>query len=483
MSTKIEDEDLIKAKELFVQSIDYQNSGHLLKAIECLEEAFSLVPSRDSIINNLIILYFTLKQNEKLKTFLTQVTSSQNKQLHNLGQIYLNYLEEDFHKCIEDSNKLLSSENQSLTLQLYDILIKSYFKTHDISNVFLYSRKLLKDKSLYNQRLFSVGNILLCLSKPRAAKWFIQKSLNITFNQAYAFDLGFCYLQLKDFKNGFKYWNNRLEGHDAQNKLFTKIPPLEKIENIENKKILIWSEQGIGDTLNFARYIRLIKKYRPEITFVVQKKLYEIFKKYYDDIKIFSYEDVIDNSYDYQTSLLNLIGILNSNYDEIPTDEFEFTHNKKIEQPIKRVGFAHSGNPSYFRDSYRSIKPDEFESIFSVKSINFFKINSHYEPYVDRHENVEDVGHLSIQEIADKIKDFDLIITTDTFLVHLCGFFNVNCILLLNYNSDWRWFDDYKYTKWYSSVRIIKQKNISDWKNEINIIKRFLRYKSKKNLN
>ena len=139
MSTKIEDEDLIKAKELFVQSIDYQNSGHLLKAIECLEEAFSLVPSRDSIINNLIILYFTLKQNEKLKTFLTQVTSSQNKQLHNLGQIYLNYLEEDFYKCIEDSNKLLLSENQSLTLQLYDILIKSYFKTHDISNVFLLS--------------------------------------------------------------------------------------------------------------------------------------------------------------------------------------------------------------------------------------------------------------------------------------------------------------------------------------------------------
>ena len=119
--------------------------------------------------------------NEKLKTFLTQVTSSQNKQLYNLGQIYLNYLEEDFHKCIEDSNKLLLSENQSLILQLYDILIKSYFKTHDISNVFLYSRKLLKDKSLYNQRLFSVGNILLCLSKPRAAKWFIQKSLNISF--------------------------------------------------------------------------------------------------------------------------------------------------------------------------------------------------------------------------------------------------------------------------------------------------------------
>ena len=57
MSTKIEDDDLVKAKELFVQSIDYQNSGHLLKAIECLEEAFRLVPSRDSIINNLSLIH------------------------------------------------------------------------------------------------------------------------------------------------------------------------------------------------------------------------------------------------------------------------------------------------------------------------------------------------------------------------------------------------------------------------------------------
>ena len=44
MSTVIKDENLNKAKELFVKSLDYQNSGYLLKAIECLEEAFNLVP-------------------------------------------------------------------------------------------------------------------------------------------------------------------------------------------------------------------------------------------------------------------------------------------------------------------------------------------------------------------------------------------------------------------------------------------------------
>ena len=477
------EDNLQQAKELFTKSQEFQNKGQLVKAIDYLEEAFILLPSRDSIINNLLILYFTLKQNEKLKIFLSQIQTSQKQYLSDIGQLYLDYLDENFQKCIDSAKNLLSNEEQSSQIQLYDILIKSYFKTHNISKVFFYSRKILRDKSNYDQRLFSVGNILLCLSKPRAARWFIQKSLEINFNSAYAFDLGFCYLQLKDFKNGFKYWNNRFEGHDAKNKLWTKIPSIQSLDEIQNRKILIWSEQGIGDTLNFARYIELLKKYSSDLTFIVPNKLFEIFKQFYTDIKIFRYEQISHENYDYQISLISLINILGSTYKEIPLEKFEYSNNNKKRHIIKKVGFAHSGNPSYFRDSYRSIESDTFESIFSINEIKFYKINPHFEKYVDRYENVEDMGHLPIHKIANKLNDFDIILTTDTFLVHLCGFLNVNCILLLNYNSDWRWFNDYKYTKWYSSVRILKQKNISDWGNVINTIKRFLRSKTTNKIN
>jgi len=477
------EDNLHQAKELFTKSQEFQNNGQLVKAIDYLEEAFILLPTRDSIINNLLILYFTLKQNEKLKIFLSKIQTSQKKYLSDIGQLYLDYLDENFQKCIDSAKNLLNHEEQSSQIQLYDILIKSYFKTHNISKVFFYSRKLLRDKSNYDQRLFAVGNILLCLSKPRAAKWFIQKSLDINFNSAYAFDLGFCFLQLKDFKNGFKYWSKRFDGHEAKNKLFTNIPSIESLDEIQNKKILIWSEQGIGDTLNFARYIKLLKKHSSDITFIVQGKLFEFLKKFYTDIKIFRYDDFNNENYDYQISLISLINILGSTYKEIPFEKFEHTNNYKKRHNIRKVGFAHSGNPSYFRDSYRSIKSDIFQSIFSINEIKFYKINPHFELYVDKYENVEDIGHLPIHDIANKLNDFDIILTTDTFLVHLCGFLNINCILLLNYNSDWRWFNDYKYTKWYSSVRILKQKNVSDWGNVIGTIKRFLRSKSNKKIN
>ena len=130
------EDNLQQAKELFTKSQEFQNKGQLVKAIDYLEEAFILLPSRDSIINNLLILYFTLKQNEKLKIFLSQIQTSQKQYLSDIGQLYLDYLDENFQKCIDSAKNLLSDEEQSSQIQLYDILIKSYFKTHNISKVF-----------------------------------------------------------------------------------------------------------------------------------------------------------------------------------------------------------------------------------------------------------------------------------------------------------------------------------------------------------
>ena len=78
--------------------------------------------------------------------------------------------------------------------------------------------------------------------------------------------------------------------------------------------------------------------------------------------------------------------------------------------------------------------------------------------------------------------NLDLVISSDTVIAHLAGILNLKCILLLNFNSDWRWFYDDKKTPWYPSIKIIKQKKLNDWstvftslKNEIEV------YVNKKN--
>ena len=56
-----------------------------------------------------------------------------------------------------------------------------------------------------------------------------------------------------------------------------------------------------------------------------------------------------------------------------------------------------------------------------------------------------------------------MVVSVDTSIIHLCGTLNIPSILLLSFNSDWRWFDDETTTVWYPSVRIIKQKKINNW--------------------
>ena len=61
------------------------------------------------------------------------------------------------------------------------------------------------------------------------------------------------------------------------------------------------------------------------------------------------------------------------------------------------------------------------------------------------------------------MKELDLVVSSDTSIIHLAGILNVKSILLLNYNSEWRWFNDKKKTIWYPSVDIIKQKKFNSW--------------------
>ena len=110
-----------------------------------------------------------------------------------------------------------------------------------------------------------------------------------------------------------------------------------------------------------------------------------------------------------------------------------------------------------------------FKNILNKKKINFFKLSQNVrdEEPLDYFSlsNFFDFGDKSLFEIAEVMKELDLVISSDTSIIHLAGILKIKSILLLNYNSDWRWFEDKKKTIWYPSVEIIKQKTFNSWEN------------------
>ena len=125
-------------------------------------------------------------------------------------------------------------------------------------------------------------------------------------------------------------------------------------------------------------------------------------------------------------------------------------------------------NPNYPNDEYRSIPLKYFYNLLSYKNVNFYKLFKDLrvsELFDFNSYNIKDLGEKNFLDLSYAIKELDLVISADTSIIHLCGILGVNSILLLNFNSDWRWFDDDKTTIWYPSVKIIKQKEFNNWHN------------------
>ena len=154
---------------------------------------------------------------------------------------------------------------------------------------------------------------------------------------------------------------------------------------------------------------------------------------------------------------------------------YKLSLNEKVNFQVKKnktlnIGLCWSGNPNYPRDQFRSIKFKEIEKfILKNMDVNFYKlsrdINKNKSLNFDHLTNLIDFSEKNLFEIAKVLNQFDLVVSSDTSIIHLAGILNIKSILLLNFNSDWRWFLDTEQTVWYPSVKIIKQKKLNDWDN------------------
>ena len=282
--------------------------------------------------------------------------------------------------------------------------------------------------------------------------------------------MSLCHLTLGNLEKGFSLYEQRWLKKNTPVKKFENIKKPLTTEEIINKSILISDEQGLGDTLQFSRFVIDLLEFSKKITFVVNSKLVELLSNLNKDINVIEYKDLKKSNFDYHLSLCSLpffLKIKDINDIHYYPLHIKTKKNTSFEKNDINIGLSWSGNPTFHLDEYRSISFKEFKDILNIKGINFFKLsqNVRNEEYLDYHSfsNLIDYGNKSLFEISEVMQKLDLVISSDTSIIHLAGILNVKSILLLNYNSDWRWFEDEKKTIWYPSVEIIKQKTFNSW--------------------
>ena len=293
---------------------------------------------------------------------------------------------------------------------------------------------------------------------------------------------GLAYMLQGDLERGWieHEWRTK-EQHDrpSRHKDFPKPLWLGK-EAIVGKTILLHYEQGLGDTIQFARFAENVAALGANVLLKVKPGLGQLLANVSGVARIVE-ETETPPYFDFHCPLMSLplaLGYRSEN--ELKrTSPYLFAHPKHTAKWIRRldkpkdkgavrIGVAWAGNPHHRRDRQRSIKLVEFVRTLP-SGIDAFCLHPNI-----THADVEtlslfpDVTYLGaeIQNFSDTaavIATLDLIISVDTSVVHLAGAMGKPVWVLVTKVPDWRWGLDREDSYWYSSARVFRQKVAGDW--------------------
>lgn len=431
----------------------YTITNNFQKSMEICNKIYFLQPLNGVNLNNLGICYFNLKQYEKAVEIFKQILQIKNDipdVYNNISNCYIN--------------------------------MKQYRLAESVINI---SRKLREDADIY----FRLGNLYFYTKRYEDSIEYYTK-LPKTHDNLY--NLSFPYLALNQYITGFELYENRL----FNNKIHPQTGEIQRVEipQIPDwdgkkpcKRLLVIYEQGIGDNIQYYRFMIEFSIRNPnvKITYFCKKLVSNILKPY-PNIKVES--STIDiTAFDYKMFIMSFPHFLKIDVIQPNTHDYILHNRPKIEfwknklSPLKKykIGFVHNGLLSSFIE--KDIPLIEFEKLAN-------NISENVKPNIDficmcklkEVENeitkMKNIHHFDIDKDAPFVdtiailKNIDLLITIDTAIVHLAGIMGIKTWLLLGYGSDWRW-STKDTTYWYNSVEIIRMKENVELKNIMGVVR------------
>ncbi|XWK91332.1 MAG: tetratricopeptide repeat-containing glycosyltransferase family protein [Phormidium sp.] len=291
-------------------------------------------------------------------------------------------------------------------------------------------------------------------------------------------------LRLGDFKRGFLEYEWRWRRKENKPRILSK--PIWDGSNLTGKTILLQAEQGMGDLIQFIRYVPLLVKLGGCVVVECHPPLVRLLKSVADIEKVVAIGETLPE-FDVYIPLLSLPRILGTTLETIPA---EIPYLKpveslslKAEMPPSnclKVGLVWAGNPEHPSDRQRSTSLDNFLPLFNLKHITFYSLQKGAKSA----EINEITCPVNLLDLSNKINDFadtsavisqvDLVITVDTSVAHLAGALGKRVWVLLCYNADWRWMTEREDSPWYPTMRLFRQNRSGDWQELIERLARSL---------
>ncbi len=479
-------------------AVIYCQQGDFSQAIEYLLIAQKLQPNLPDIYLNLAVAYH--KQNDLLLAIkycqlALEINPNYAEAYLNLGFVYKK--QKLFKEAIAQYQQVINL--QPNFSHAYNSLGTVYELIDQLELAIINYQQAIEINPNISDFHLNLGLAYQAKNQIDQAINCYEKAIQLNFDQPKAhFNLATALLTKGELKSGWAEYEWRkyfIPKPEINQSLSDQAIPFWQGENLADKTLLIYAEQGFGDTIQFARFISLIKSriYPNQCSIIFQcyEPLVQLFQYLPDIDQIIAYNasniaEKIGKKIDYQTPLMSLPHILGIDLNNIPVaiPYFPITSSPAIKNLINspnqaekllKIGLVWSGSPTNTNDHHRSchlknflpflVIPNKYLRVYSLQK----QLSKQDQATLSNSFIIDLSSYLNnFLDTAEIIAELDLIITVDTAVAHLAGMMGKKTWVLLCVSPNWRWLLNTPDSPWYPTMKLFRQSQINDWSSVIN---------------
>jgi tetratricopeptide (TPR) repeat protein len=325
---------------------------------------------------------------------------------------------------------------------------------------------------------------LATLGDPREAMVEFDRALEANPGEARHIHRNRAHLRMVtgDLPEGWDDYEWRLMDRSHQHNFYVQQAPKWNGEPLAGKRILMYGEQGLGDQIQFSRYVPRVIAGGAQVTLLVNPALQAIMAANFPGAEV-----VVDlpggaAGFDFQVSLMSMPAVVRDTLETLPNDvPYLVADERRVaewrdrlaDDTGLRVGIIWQGNRKYLRDPQRSIPLAKFARLSALPGVSLYSLQAqvgleqldalpdgmNVHRFADIVENNPD----GISELAGLMSNLDLVVMSDTGPTHLAGALGRPVWLALPRHPDWRWMRERDDSPWYPTMRLFRQATAGDW--------------------
>ena len=464
-----------------------QVSGNHELARQSYERALQIEPNRHDTLYNLANLIKEDQPEEADQLYRRSLAINPNSAStwHNLG-VNLNMLNR--HQEAIAPLKI-SLQLDASNPEVWCNLGLSFYGAEDFKSAEHSFRHTIALDSKHSPGYQNLGNTLINNLRPEEAIEILEKGLELDSSSTHSlWNLALAYLLLGRYREGWRYYEARFNCPD-----FEDVTPPTSGDALQNlaeaprggeEALVVWSEQGMGDVIQFCRYLHLLEAASITFVFLTRPCLVSLVREWTgfgERIQPFGRFDRAADQRQH-VALMSLPALFATELHSIPS-HVPYLHTMqpapehlRLEPPPGglNVGLVWASNPDN-KAMYRNksmplavLMPLLTEllqlGLIELHSLQFGQDADQLKPWLGLDGVREWHQHLNdFSDTAHLVRQLDLVISVDTAVAHLAGALNRPTWLLLPQNADFRWLKDRPDSPWYPSMRLFRQRQHGDW--------------------